>query len=312
MTIFASSYPTLDAPVSYYNDLGLNSIAVTPYAFFSKGIAEFDSMCMPGGINCGMYDYPTLANMELIQMAHDQAMAVLLKPQIWSEHVWVGDLDYEDDAQWDTLEKSYSEYILKWAHIAENMEVEIFCVGTELRYFAEQRTQYWSDLIDSIRTIYNGKLTYASNWDDTHLFPLWDKMDYIGVDAYFPLIDEAEPSVSALRNAWTYKYFSAIKGYASSYQKPVLFTEFGYMSVDGASYNTWECEANKSSLPANEQAQANAVKALLQTFGQEEWWAGGFQWKCYANSTAATCETELHKEYTPKGKTCEEVFMEMY
>jgi hypothetical protein len=42
-----------------------------------------------------------------------------------------------------------------------------------------------------IRKIYTGKLTYAANWDDFDKVPFWKELDYIGIDAYFPLSDAA-------------------------------------------------------------------------------------------------------------------------
>jgi homoserine trans-succinylase len=33
------------------------------------------------------------------------------------------------------------------------------------------------------------KLTYAANWDDFDKVPFWNELDYIGIDAYFPLSD---------------------------------------------------------------------------------------------------------------------------
>jgi hypothetical protein len=47
-----------------------------------------------------------------------------------------------------------------------------------------------------------GKLTYAANWDDFDKVPFWNELDYIGIDAYFPLSNATTPSVLELNDAW--------------------------------------------------------------------------------------------------------------
>ncbi len=54
----------------------------------------------------------------------------------------------------------------------------------------------------SLKQTYHGKLTYAANWDDYKKFPFWEKLNYIGVDAYFPLSSDKIPSVNSLQKSW--------------------------------------------------------------------------------------------------------------
>ena len=56
---------------------------------------------------------------------------------------------------------------------------------------------------------------------------------------------------------------------------------FGYLSVDGCAHRVWELEAKVNHLAVNEQAQANALDALFETYWSEKYGAGGFLWKWF-------------------------------
>ena len=91
---------------------------------------------------------------------------IMLKPQLW---VWKGEftgditMDTEDD--WLLFEKEYSKFILEFAVLAEELQIELLCIGTELEQFVINRPEYWLELIQEIKKVYSGKLTYASNWN---------------------------------------------------------------------------------------------------------------------------------------------------
>jgi hypothetical protein len=87
-------------------------------------------------------------------MAHDHKMTVMLKPHLWANHgFYTGDLDFSSDAEWKKWESNY-EYILDFAQLAQNENIELFCFGTELGN-GSQRPEYWS-LIKKIKKIYSG------------------------------------------------------------------------------------------------------------------------------------------------------------
>ena len=68
--------------------------------------------------------------------------------------------------------------------------MDILCIATELSNPVRSRPRFWKSLIAEIRTVYNGKLTYAANWHgDYDVVELWPHRDYIGVNAYFPQTD---------------------------------------------------------------------------------------------------------------------------
>ena len=60
----------------------------------------------------------------------------------------------------------------------------------------------------------------------------------------------------------------------------------------------------------NQQAQANALQALFETFYGEEFWAGGFIWKWFPEGQGH--EGYPAKDYTPQGKLAENILRDFY
>ena len=134
---------------------------------------------------------------QYIGMFHKNNIKVMVKPQIWVwDGVFTGLLKMGSEEDWLQLEKSYTNFIIDFAKVAEAEQVEIFCIGTELEKFIAHRPEYWNNLIVEIRKVYKGKLTYAANWDEYKRVPFWDALDYIGIDAYFPVSHAKTPTVA--------------------------------------------------------------------------------------------------------------------
>ena len=244
-----------------------------------------------------------------IQLAKAAGIKVMLKPQVYLPGSWPGDLSFDKDADWQAWATSYEAYILPFAQMADSLEVDLFCIGTEFKKTVQKREQFWRQLIQKIRTVYTGKLTYAANWDEYSLVPFWDALDYIGVDAYFPLLHQKTPLVEDLVKAWQ-PYQTALRRYSQKENRPILFTEFGYLSVDACAGKTWELEAKVQQLPINEQAQANAIDALLTVFWDKSYWAGGFIWKWFPEGKGH--EGYLDRAYTPQGKKAATILKKWY
>jgi hypothetical protein len=84
------------------------------------------------------------------------------------------------------------------------------------------------------------------------------------------------------------------------------------MSLEGCAYKAWLLEKRQSEANLSEQAQANALQSLLEVFGKEYWWAGGFQWKWYADISTVLKKDEIKRDYTPQGKKAIEVLKDLY
>jgi hypothetical protein len=277
-----------------------NSIAVMPYAFCNpeNPVIRFNNKkgwwgeSDEGVINC-------------IKLARQKNLTVMLKPHLWiGRGLYTGAFTLPTEKGWKIWEESYQNYILHFAKIADSMKAEIFCIGTELGESIRQRPEFWNSFIDTIKKTFRGKLTYAANWDDYKNFPFWQKLDYIGVDAYFPLINDKKPDVIGLKKEWS-KYSSELEKISTQYKRAVMFTEYGYRNVDYNAAEPWkENEGNQ-----NDEAQVNAYEAFYQTFAAKKWFAGGFVWKWYLNEGRHR-RSEI--DYTPQNKPAAKVIEKWY
>ena len=293
---------TLVAPPSSYQsnpilplqEISTDFIKVVPYGFTRKGETSLN-FNMPrqwwGEREDGV--------VETIRLAKEKGVGVMLKPQVYIPGGWIGDLSFETEAEWEAWESQYREYIFFFLDIAIKEEVEIFCMGTELKQCIDVRTFFWKQLISDIRDRYCGLLTYSANWDNYKKVKFWEELDYIGVSSYFPLSEETTPEVAKLVKAWK-PIVNDMRKFSENIDRPILFTEYGYLSVDGCAGKTWELEKKVRSLKINEQAQANSLEALYKVFWKEDFWAGGFMWKWFPEGKGA--EGYIERDYTPQDK----------
>jgi hypothetical protein len=245
---------------------------------------------------------------QYIKLLQQNGIRVMLKPQIWIwRGVFTGDLKMDSEADWKRLEEEYSDFILTYADLAEETGTAIFCIGTELEEFVKARPEFWKSLIKEIRSRYKGKLTYAANWDEYPRTPFWRELDYIGLDAYFPLSEKRNPGVEELREGWQ-KWKKQINELSRSVGRPVLFTEYGYRSMDYTAKKPWLVDRGEQEV--NLTAQANAKKALFEEFWKESWFAGGFVWKWFIHHPRAGGPSD--NRFTPQNKPAEAVIRDYY
>ena len=103
---------------------------------------------------------------------------------------------------------------------------------------------YWEGLIEDTRKVYSGKMTIAANFDNYQEVAFWDKLDFIGINAYFPLrkIDSSKEMASQIRSNWDsiLDEFIEFKTANDLNEKPLLFTEIGYGRHSGSTLAPWQ------------------------------------------------------------------------
>ena len=241
-----------------------------------------------------------------IQMMQDLGINVMLKPQIWIWHgEYTGHIKLTTEEQWQQLETGYERYIMAYAQLAQDTQVSLFCVGTELESFVAARPAYWNKLIAKIKAVYKGKLTYASNWDSYALVPFWEQLDYIGVDAYFPMCDLKTPSVVNVQASWK-KWKAGMSSLSRKRNKPILFTEYGYISADYAGVQPWKDAKEEHEI--NEEAQRILLETMYEEVWNEDWFAGGYLWKHHTEFG----RRGLEKQFTTQDKIAETTVKKQY
>lgn len=247
---------------------------------------------------------------KMIRSAKSQGLKVMVKPHIWIiGKGWAGDFKMTNDQDWEVWEDEYKEYIMTFARMAEEEKVELFCVGTELKAVTQARPYYFGALADSVRKVFSGKITYASNWDNYEQIRFWDKMDLVGVDGYFPLLEDQTPEVAPLVKAWEAEK-RKLKATSEKTGKPILFAEWGYLSMDQSGWRTWELEGDPKAYGLNLTAQRNCYEAFFEALWDEPWFAGGFVWQWYCDAPNAGGSND--KDHTPQNKPAFEVLKKWY
>ncbi|MFK7808416.1 MAG: hypothetical protein AB8F74_11495 [Saprospiraceae bacterium] len=244
---------------------------------------------LPVVVKSSMLDWFSFGEKEKVFSEKDKTMGA----------TWRGDFYAANGADWKTWEHCYETYILNWARIADSLSVDLFSIGTELKESAKQRPQFWRQLILKVREIYNGPITYSANWDEYQQVSFWPQLDYIGVDAYFPISLSKTPSVKELLENW--KPISLdLKSISEKYQRKVLITEVGYRNVSYAGLEPWTHDHENA--VQNDQAQVNLYEGYFRTFQQESYIAGSFLWQWIYKDLK-----KGNTDFTPQGKPAMEV-----
>jgi autotransporter-associated beta strand protein len=163
---------------------------------------------------------------------------------------------------------SYQQMIVAEAQVAQANGAQMFSIGAELDQLAgPQYLSYWISIIDAVRAVFSGKLTYSASWQTAADVSFWNELDYEGIDCYVPLSTAANPTLQDLIGGWTQpatqssnpnayavignqspiSYFENLSAQSG---KPLIFTELGY--------------ANDSDAAAEPFAEGNSPDPALQ------------------------------------------------
>ncbi len=304
VNLVSAVYESDPGNIQSVENINANWVSLCPWAFMTPG----DPNIYYNTVDNFWGDRPE--NMKLIiQEAKNRNLKVLLKPHVWvNGHGWPGDYDLNETG-WYFWEKNYASFVLDLAKFAEENEVEMYCIGVEFKTAIQKRKDFWPELIDRVREVYSGELIYAANWDNFRNINFWDKLDYIGIDAYFPLLNEKIPDKEKLKKKWNNQIPGIEKCY-SKYQKQVILTEYGYRSTNKTAWRQWEIENTSTDVGVNLEAQVNAYEALYESIWDKEWLAGGFIWKWFTDNDLAG--GHQHSGYTPQNKPVEKTIKKWY
>jgi hypothetical protein len=279
----------------------VNAVSLMPFAFSVNGSGD---LIWGGG---GQWWGETPEGIQVcIDLAKEKGIVAMIKPQIWLQGgVFVGYLDHANDSLWKSFEEDYSRFILEFAALSEENRLPLFCIGTEVDQWVRKRPEYWRGLIKAIRSVYHGDLVYACNWGSEKTLPIWNDLNYIGVDMYGPVSHEATPSMDTLNASWK-KYKAHFKQVSDSLKKEIIFTEWGYRSDDYCGRNPWADTLHGN---VNYEAQANCYRALIENCYNEDWFMGGFVWKWFPTIEQSKAEQD---HFTPQQKEAAKVMRELW
>ncbi len=283
-------------------EIGANAIAIVPYSYMRNPEEPTE---IP------IYQGTGGENDQAVLFSHYEAkkmgMSTMLKPQIWvGRNSWPGDIKMKNEKDWATFFNNYYRWIRHYAMIAEINEIDSYCIGVEFAKATLAKEKEWRKMIRKIRGIYSGQLTYAANWgDEFENVTFWDELDFIGLNCYYPLSKSDNPSKRELTKAFD-QVIQKIEKVCNKYNKPLVFTEIGFRSVEAPWKNPHAKEGDR---PFNDTHQKLCYAVVLEGIKDKEWCNGILWWKWPSH---LSYRGSRNKGFSPNSKQTEDVISKYF
>lgn len=287
--------PASDLMLAYIKEEGFDTVSIMVPAYQE----DLDSEVIftndkPDG------DTPTdEALKKATETCHKLGLRVMIKPHV-DPRTDEARINIMPSENWFN---SFEEFTVRYAKFAQANNAELFSVGTELEATTFTAwAPHWERVIEKVREVYKGVLTYSANWTEYKEVPFWDKLDIVGIDAYFPLTEKDDPTVEELVKAWNERA-DEIEGWLKEKgltEKGVILTEIGYPSAQGANRQPWVAISNVK----DQQEQADCLGAMFEVLSKRPWFRGYYIWQYFPQDRWSPLG------FTVKGKKSEEVIKE--
>lgn len=237
---------------------------------------------------------------EMIQYAKELGMKVILKPTVnckdgsWRAHINFFDIDVPGEPTWTEWFRSYTDYQLHYARIAEEQKCDMLIVGCEMVQ-SERVEKGWRKLIEEVRAVYTGLISYNTDKYQEDQITWWDAVDVISSSGYYPIHD------------WD-RQLDRIEKVVEKYQLPFFFAEAGCPSRSGSAMipNNWHHVGE-----LNVEEQADFYKVMFEKTKQRSWVGGFGLWDWSARLYDESKATQ-DNGYAVYGKPAERVIYKFY
>jgi hypothetical protein len=232
-----------------------------------------------------------------IQEAHKRGFAVMLRPlldegSLGVDGNWRGTIRPQPLDAWF---QAYEALILSYARLAQQQRVEILDIGSELNTLEAAGAQ-WLRIINLIRGVFGGQLTYSSVIHNGYPTQFSQALDFLSVDAYPALEVPVDATTVQLEKAWG-PWSDEFQQNRIASGKPLVISEVGTPSRVGSYLTPWTL---KPGAPLDLEAQRRYYQAscgaLKTTTAGLYWW-----YTTIGRSPAPLTDTG----YDPTGKPAE-------
>ncbi len=243
----------------------------------------------------------------LLRLARDCGLRIVLMPKILLSaprgQEWRGVIN--PGRQWSVWFARYGDFIMHYARLAADCDVDVFVVGSEL-LTAEKHTGRWRQLIAEVRGVFDGLLTYSANWDHYAAVQFWDDLDLVAMTSYYRTAEGLEPTRAMMVSTWR-SIRSEILEWQSRIGRPILFTEVGWCSQRGCSLAPWNYHYNPVASVTGLREQRLNYEAFIQVWNDQPAVAGVIWWE-WAHHGGGSSDYG----YTPKNKPAQAVLQDWF
>ena len=281
-------------------DMGANTVLLIAPGFMEH--AESQTIFLEARKLPSPEDFKTI-----IRNAREADLNVILMPIILLSKPrgseWRGVIKPPD---WEDWWRQYREFIVYFCEIAREGGANVLMVGSEL-VSTEKQTAQWVRVIETAReNFYGGELGYSANWDHFRPVQFWDKLDLVGMTSYYTLAEEKNPTVDEIVAHW-----QPIRDDLAKWQeeigRPIVFTEVGWCSQEGAATSPWNYYHNQKATPAGHEEQRRLYEAFIRVWDNEPM-VGGVIWWDWSDAAGGPGDFG----YTPRNKPAERVLRDWF
>ncbi len=214
----------------------------------------------------------------VINLSREQGLKVLLSVVVVIPDSRAGSRAL-NPVGWDSWFRNYTDLVVHYARIAEANDVALLAIGNELSS-THWRSENWNQLIDEVKEVYSGELTYRDNqpiyFPESPRFPAWDRLDYIGINFWWAATGEppghpyriTSPSVELMIDSLERRFARTLNPLVENLNKPVLLTEVGPAGWDGVNTDPQrlDCEAE-----VDNQENVDYMEAVFRIAVERGW-----------------------------------------
>ena len=248
-----------------------------------------------------------------IKLAKSLGLKVCLKPMVnCLDGSWRAKINFPEDKDghgyWAEWFKSYDTFMGYYAHMAEQLGVEMLCTGCEMEGM-DRQADHCRKMIDKVRQVYSGILMHNVNHGDELSSKWLDAVDVIGISAYYPVTDGENRGPEVMRSKWA-DVVQILKKCHEKYDKPIMFAEVGVRNEKGCTQYPWDFQ-DRPEVPIDEDEQSDFYETAMEATWDIPWFAGYFWWDWKAVIPAET-EMKHDRDFTVYGKKAEKTLKEWY
>ena len=275
------------AALQFIKDEGGNAVALDWMVEF----ADNGTMSSNGGSQ-----HPSWADItDVMTQAKALGLYVILKPHVISTTCCGQNRNSSNTSTTTFLPANFfpawKAYLLDMNSKLPMTSADALAIGTEMDFIDWQFRTDWASLIQSVRGVYSGAITYDSmfsqylgskNMGDV---VFWDLVDFISCSFYVRLTTDDAASVATLKelmrnnpNVGIVDAVGYLKQISSQYGKQVFTLEGGYQSANGALWGV--NDSYGSAATENQDLQSRGLNAYLYALNVDKgtWLKGVSLW----------------------------------